>query len=146
MLGAMINRRLHNYATAARERAIDRIVLDRSPFTRRPPILRELAKSIVRIFLGMLLPVSVLEPYGVSAFEVLMSQRCKEFARFVPFRVVAQMVSHPRQDQGSDHDDNDQISATAAARLVVLLRIHERHVLSIMESGEEEKVPESCDS
>src|SRR5262249_2335779 len=36
---------------------------------------------------------------------------------------------------------NDQIEAALRVSLIVLLRIHQRHGLSIMEAGGEEKVP-----
>jgi hypothetical protein len=54
------------------------------------------------------------------------------------------VIDDPGKNQHEEDTGNNEISAAAIAAIVVLLRIHQRHdVLSIIESGKEEKVPKS---
>src|SRR5438309_27291 len=133
MFGSVVHRGLHDHAAAARIGAIDRVIPDDAPFACRPPILRKIAKGVIGIFRGMLFPVRVLIPDGVSALNILMRQGRKKLTGDVAFGIVAQMIRNPYQDDCPNNGNNDQVSATAGARLVELLRIHERHDLSIIE-------------
>jgi hypothetical protein len=141
VLGTPIHRCLHNHSAAARIRAINGIRLDDSPLARRTPVLSEIAEGVFRVFVGVLLPDGVLMPEGVGAFQVATLEGGKEFIHCPAVGIVPQVICHPREDERRNDSDDDEIPATAAASLIVLLRIHERHDLSIMEAGALEKVP-----
>jgi len=139
---ALVGRDLDNHAAAARIRAVYFVGLDNAPFARWAPIAAKVAERVVGIFLGMLLPVRVTHPERVRAFDVSSLQRGEELLGRMPFGMVPFVISDPRKNEHDENRDDDQLSASEVARLVVLLRIHQRHnLLSIMESGEEEKVP-----
>jgi len=90
----------------------------------------------------MLFPVRICEPDPVGVLQLLALQGGEKLIGDTALGIIAQVVSHPRKNQSDEHGHNNEVPAAAIARLVVLLRIHQRHdLLSIMESAEEEKVP-----
>jgi len=90
----------------------------------------------------MLLPIWILHPQCVSAFHVYLLQRSEEFVSYATLRIVTEVISDPGEDQRDNYELDDAAPSPSLASLVILLRVHQGHdLLSIMESGEEEKVP-----
>src|SRR5438034_4311417 len=90
----------------------------------------------------MLFPGGVLLPDSIGGFDILLLKCCEKLVCGTPLRIIPQVIYDPREDESCDYCSDGEISPTTGARLVELLRIHERHDLSIMESAAIEKVPE----
>src|SRR5437879_1907857 len=90
----------------------------------------------------MLLPLGVLIPEGERVLKFLLLKCGEDFLHVAWYGIVPEVIYDPGQDQDGKGSGEDQVPAAAGGRFVVLLRIHQGHgLLSIIESGEIEKVP-----
>ena len=135
VLGAVVHRDFDDdsIAVAGHERAVYRETLDETPFAAGSPILVELVVRIVAVFLGMLAPIGIIQIDGISCFKVLRLDGGKELVHRMTLRIVAIVIGSPGKDDNQHNANDHEVATTPVASRVVLLRIKQRHALSIAE-------------
>src|SRR5208283_525055 len=108
-------------------RSIHVIALDQAPLAARSPVLHEVLEGVVRVFLGMLLPVRIMVPDAVRLFVVLLLQGREEVVHQAFFGIVTEV---PRQNRAYKQDaDNgdDPDSLLAGSYGIIWLGFEQSH-------------------
>src|SRR5215470_16837445 len=94
-----------------------------APLSTRSPVTIEIIKRILRVFFGVLFPVSIMHPDAIRRFEMVVLEGGKELIHHALFRPVA--IEPAERDEYEDRNNYSShgISAAAVNRGIVLLGI-----------------------
>ena len=147
MFGAVVHDDIHNHAAArprARTRSVNLFSLDQAPLAARTPVPVEIIEGIFGVLRGMLLPIGIMHPDAVRCVVILPLQRLEEMSDNALLRPITEPPSQKAQNNNNQYRGNDSIPPSPGFLGIVLLRVQQRHVSSITDTGERGKVPDGA--